>query len=103
MNRRLYRSRTDTVLGGIAAGLAAYLNTDPTNGKKTTQEDVYGSFNLRLTDRWSELPLDAMSALIDINTAIMRGLRGNREAAAVFAVGFFARPVGAWFPFQIIL
>ena len=29
MNRRLYRSRTDTVLGGVAAGLAAYLNTDP--------------------------------------------------------------------------
>ena len=29
MNRRLYRSRTDTVLGGVAAGLAQYLNTDP--------------------------------------------------------------------------
>src|SRR6187431_1781567 len=29
MNRRLYRSRTDTVLGGVAAGLAVYLNTDP--------------------------------------------------------------------------
>ena len=29
MNRRLYRSRTDTVLGGVAAGLAAYLNADP--------------------------------------------------------------------------
>lgn len=29
MNRRLYRSRTDTVIGGVAAGLAAYLNTDP--------------------------------------------------------------------------
>lgn len=29
MNRRLYRSRTDTVLGGVAAGLADYLNTDP--------------------------------------------------------------------------
>ena len=29
MNRRLYRSRTDTVLGGVAAGLATYLNTDP--------------------------------------------------------------------------
>ena len=29
MNRRLYRSRTDTILGGVAAGLAAYLNTDP--------------------------------------------------------------------------
>jgi phage shock protein PspC (stress-responsive transcriptional regulator) len=29
MNRRLYRSRTDTVLGGVASGLAAYLNTDP--------------------------------------------------------------------------
>ncbi len=31
----------------------AYLNTDPTNGIYTAQEDVYGSFNLRLTDRWS--------------------------------------------------
>ena len=29
MNRRLYRSRTDTILGGAAAGLASYLNTDP--------------------------------------------------------------------------
>jgi phage shock protein C len=29
VNRRLYRSRTDTVLGGVAAGLAAYLNADP--------------------------------------------------------------------------
>jgi phage shock protein PspC (stress-responsive transcriptional regulator) len=29
MNRRLYRSRTDTILGGVAAGLASYLNTDP--------------------------------------------------------------------------
>jgi phage shock protein C len=29
MNRRLYRSRTDTVLGGVAAGLATYLNADP--------------------------------------------------------------------------
>jgi phage shock protein C len=29
VNRRLYRSRTDTVIGGVAAGLANYLNTDP--------------------------------------------------------------------------
>lgn len=29
MNRRLYRSRTDTVIGGVAAGLANYLSTDP--------------------------------------------------------------------------
>ena len=29
MNRRLYRSRTDSILGGVAAGLAEYLNTDP--------------------------------------------------------------------------
>ncbi len=29
MNRRLYRSRTDTVLGGVASGLASYLNADP--------------------------------------------------------------------------
>ncbi len=29
MNRRLYRSRTDTILGGVAAGLANYLKTDP--------------------------------------------------------------------------
>jgi phage shock protein C len=29
MNRRLYRSRTDTVLGGVASGLADYLNADP--------------------------------------------------------------------------
>ena len=29
MNRRLYRSRTDSVIGGVAAGLANYLNADP--------------------------------------------------------------------------
>ena len=29
MNRRLYRSRSDTVIGGVAAGLADYLNADP--------------------------------------------------------------------------
>ena len=29
MTRRLYRSQTDTILGGVAAGLASYLNTDP--------------------------------------------------------------------------
>jgi phage shock protein C len=29
VNRRLYRSRTDTVIGGVAAGLAGYLNADP--------------------------------------------------------------------------
>ena len=29
MTRRLYRSRTDTVIGGVAAGLATYLNADP--------------------------------------------------------------------------
>ena len=29
MNRRLYRSRTDTILGGVASGVANYLNTDP--------------------------------------------------------------------------
>lgn len=29
MNRRLYRSRTDTILGGVASGLASYLNADP--------------------------------------------------------------------------
>jgi phage shock protein C len=29
MTRRIYRSRTDTVLGGVGAGLANYLNADP--------------------------------------------------------------------------
>jgi phage shock protein PspC (stress-responsive transcriptional regulator) len=29
MNRRLFRSRTDTIIGGVAAGLATYLNADP--------------------------------------------------------------------------
>ncbi len=29
MNRRLYRSRTDRIVGGAAAGLADYMNTDP--------------------------------------------------------------------------
>jgi len=29
MTRRLYRSRTDTIFSGVAAGLATYLNADP--------------------------------------------------------------------------
>jgi phage shock protein C len=29
MNRRLYRSTSDTILAGVAAGLANYLNADP--------------------------------------------------------------------------
>jgi phage shock protein PspC (stress-responsive transcriptional regulator) len=29
MNRRLYRSRTETVLGGVAGGVAEYLDADP--------------------------------------------------------------------------
>jgi len=29
MNRRLYRSRTDTVLGGVCGGVAEYLDADP--------------------------------------------------------------------------
>jgi phage shock protein PspC (stress-responsive transcriptional regulator) len=29
MNRRLYRSRSDTILAGVAAGVANYLNADP--------------------------------------------------------------------------
>jgi phage shock protein C len=28
--RKLYRSRTDRVLGGVCGGLAQYFNTDPT-------------------------------------------------------------------------
>ena len=29
MNRRLYRSRTDRVIGGVAGGVAEYLDADP--------------------------------------------------------------------------
>ena len=29
MTRRLYRSRTDTILGGVAGGVADYLDVDP--------------------------------------------------------------------------
>ncbi|HEY8247776.1 MAG TPA: LPS-assembly protein LptD [Hyphomicrobium sp.] len=41
-------------LGPLSANAVyAYLNTDPTNGIDTAQEDVYSGLNLRLTDRWS--------------------------------------------------
>ena len=41
-------------LGPLSANAVyAYLNTDPTNGIDTAQQDVYGSLNIRLTDRWS--------------------------------------------------
>jgi LPS-assembly protein len=36
-----------------ASTVYAFLNTDPTNGILTAQEDVYGSLGVRLTDRWS--------------------------------------------------
>ena len=29
MNRRLYRSQTESVLGGVAGGVAEYLDVDP--------------------------------------------------------------------------
>ncbi len=30
MNRRLYRSRTDAMIGGVCGGIARYGNVDPT-------------------------------------------------------------------------
>ena len=36
-----------------ASAIYAYLNTDPTNGIYTEQQDVYGYMGIRLTDRWS--------------------------------------------------
>lgn len=30
MEKRLYRSRTQRMLGGVAGGIAEYFNTDPT-------------------------------------------------------------------------
>jgi len=30
MDKRLYRSRTDRMLGGVCAGLGKYFNVDPT-------------------------------------------------------------------------
>ena len=30
MNQRLYRSRTDRMIGGVCGGLAAFFNIDPT-------------------------------------------------------------------------
>lgn len=36
-----------------AQAIYAYLNTDPTNGIYSEQQDLYGSLGLRLTDRWS--------------------------------------------------
>jgi LPS-assembly protein len=36
-----------------ASAVYAYLNTDPTNGILTAQEDVYGTLGIKLTDRWS--------------------------------------------------
>lgn len=36
-----------------ASAIYAYLASDLTNGIATPQDDVYGSLNIRLTDRWS--------------------------------------------------
>jgi LPS-assembly protein len=36
-----------------ASAIYAFLNTDPTNGILTAQEDLYGSLRVRLTERWS--------------------------------------------------
>ncbi len=41
-------------LGPLSASVIyAFLNTDPTNGIYTAQEDLYGSLGVRITDRWS--------------------------------------------------
>ncbi len=57
-NLRRQDAGAQVTLGPIyASAVYAYLSDDPTNldpsGGLTAQEDVYGSFNLRLTDRWS--------------------------------------------------
>jgi len=36
-----------------ASAIYAFLNTDPTNAIYSSQEDVYGSMGIKLTDRWS--------------------------------------------------
>jgi LPS-assembly protein len=54
----------------------AYLNTDPTNGINTSQQDVYGGLNLRLTDRWS------------LGTAIRYDLDENEIASDMFQVRY---------------
>jgi LPS-assembly protein len=35
------------------SSIYSYLNTDPTNGIYTAQEDIYGYLGIKITDRWS--------------------------------------------------
>jgi phage shock protein C len=115
MERRLYRSRTDTVLGGVASGLAKYLNTDPALVRIAWAILVLitnGAALLAYLVAWVVVPeepevvapatapgsADPAAAAIDPDapaTTPERRAGGEGRAALIVGVGLIA--LGAWF------
>lgn len=116
-DRRLYRSRTDTMVGGVAAGLAAYLNTDPTLvriGWAILAIITNGAGVLAYVVAWvlvPEEPAAAATAVVEQTTDPVTGEqimpvattepatttepRGDGRAGIVVGVGLVI--VGVWF------
>jgi phage shock protein C len=108
MNRRLYRSRTDTILGGVAAGVANYLNADPALVRIAWAILVPltgGAAMLAYIVGWiviPEAPADAELAAASTGTDAEGAPRADREIrigggnAGVW-VGLGLVAIGAWF------
>lgn len=114
MTRRLYRSRTDTILGGVAAGLANYLNTDPalvriawailvplTGGAAliayivgwvVVPEEPRGA---AMTPPSTGEPLDPNAPVTAVDTAPEPIVRSDGRAGVVVGIGLVV--IGLWF------
>ncbi|HET9417011.1 MAG TPA: PspC domain-containing protein [Candidatus Limnocylindria bacterium] len=111
MTRRLYRSRTDTVLGGVAAGLANYLNADPALVRIAWAILVPitgGAAFLAYIVAWIVVPEEAAAAAgpsTDSTDAVMPAVGGTSTSApstadsgrAGLVVGIGLVVIGVWF------
>jgi phage shock protein C len=110
MNRRLYRSRTDTVIGGVAAGLAHYMNTDPALvrvGWVVVALITNGVGLIAYLVAWVAIPEEPKAAdgdaVIDADTGLAAGGTAavdrpkGRDTNAGVIVGVGLVLLGAWF------
>lgn len=101
MNRRLHRSRTDTIVGGVAAGLASYLNTDPALVRIAWAILVpvtAGAALVAYVVAWIVVP-ESPETVGDISTAAQgpnsEPARSDGRAGIVVGVGLVL--IGLWF------
>jgi len=101
VNRRLHRSRTDTIVGGVAAGLASYLNTDPALVRIAWAILVpvtAGAALVAYVVAWIVVP-EAPETVGDISTAAQgpnsEPARSDGRAGIVVGVGLVL--IGLWF------